>query len=206
MRNGDGRRPCARVIALGSSRGGLNALRTILAELPEAFPAPLLIAQHRSADGATRLVELLQLHSRLRVVEPDDKDPIAPGHAYVAPADYHMLAEPGWIALSTEPPISFARPSIDALFESVAHSYGSGAVAVVLTSSNHDGVDGALAVRDAGGSVLVEDPASAESPVLPSAVIARLTPNAVVPLSDIAGTLVDWCEPESAELQIPRRT
>jgi two-component system chemotaxis response regulator CheB len=158
------------------------------------------------ADASSRLVELLQVHSALRVVEPDDKEPIAPGHAYLAPAGYHMLAEPGWIALSTEAPISFARPSIDALFESVAHSYGTGAVGVVLTSASRDGVEGAVAIRHAGGSVLVEDPETAESPVLPKAVIERFAPDAVVPLSEVAGTLVRWCRLGSAGEPIGRRT
>jgi two-component system chemotaxis response regulator CheB len=207
MRRGEGRAGAGfDVVALGCSRGGLRALQTVLGELPAGFPAALLIVQHRTADGDSRLVELLQRRTRLIVSEPNDKDPIDPGHAYIAPAGYHMLAEPGWIALSTEPPVSFARPSIDALFESVADAFGAHAIAVVLTGASEDGASGAAAIHDAGGSVLVEDPTSAESPTLPGAVISRFEPDAIVPLPEIASTLIRWCRPNSSEAAIPRRT
>jgi len=106
------------------------------------------------------------------VLEPEDKDVIRPGMVYVAPADYHLLVDDGHFALSTEGRVSAARPSIDVLFESAAQTFGQHVLAVVLTGSSKDGVRGSRRVRERGGKVLVQDPATAESPVLPAAVIA----------------------------------
>jgi two-component system chemotaxis response regulator CheB len=135
------------------------------------------------------------------VVEPDDKDRILPGHVYLAPAGYHMLVERGSVALSTDAPIWFARPSIDVLFESVADAYGPRTVAVVLTGANQDGAAGAEAIRNAGGRVLVEDPSSAVSPELPRAALARFTPDAVLPLAAIPAKLTEWCGTTRAAAQ-----
>jgi two-component system, chemotaxis family, protein-glutamate methylesterase/glutaminase len=181
------------VVAMGASTGGLVAFQTILSALPEQFPAAVLLVQHRMAEAESRLVELLQKHCRLPVVEPDDKDPIVAGSVYLAPAGYHMLVEQGWIALSTDPPVWFARPSIDVLFESVADAYGDRALAVVLTGANADGASGAAAIQNAGGRVLIEDPSGAVSPELPRAALDRLRPDAVMALPDIAPTLLRWC-------------
>jgi two-component system, chemotaxis family, protein-glutamate methylesterase/glutaminase len=194
------------IVAMGCSAGGLRALQTILGELPQGFPAAVLIAQHRLAEVDSKLAELLQRRCQLVVLEPNDKEPIVSGQVYLAPGGYHMLAEVGFISLSVEPPVSFARPSIDVLFESVADAYGAQAIAVVLTGANDDGAIGARAIQDAGGCVLVEDPTTAESPTLPRAAIKSCKPDAVVPLSAIAGALVRRCKgqvPGSAE---PRST
>ena len=102
-----------------------------------------MIVQHRRAEVDGRLLELLNGHSSLPVVEPDDKEPIRPGHVYLAPSNYHLVAERGFFSLSLDPPVLFARPAIDVLFESVADSYGSTGVAVMLTGSNDDGAIGA---------------------------------------------------------------
>lgn len=181
------------VVAIGASTGGLQAFQTILWSLPESFPAALLLVQHRMAEVESRLVELLRKQCRLPVIEPDDKEPILGGSVYLAPAGYHMLAEASAIALSTDPPVSFARPSIDALFESVADAFGDRAVGVVLTGANHDGAAGAKAIKDAGGRVLVQDPKDAVSPELPRAVLGVMRPDGVLPLSAIADQLVEWC-------------
>ena len=81
-----------------------------------------------------------------------------PGHAYLAPRDYHLLIENGSFALSTDPPVGFARPSIDVLFESAADEYQERAIGVILTGANHDGARGLAAIKAQGGLTLVEDP------------------------------------------------
>jgi two-component system chemotaxis response regulator CheB len=129
----------------------------------------------------------------LPVIEPEDKLPLQPGHVYLAPSDYHLLVEHGWLALSVDPPVQYARPSIDVLFESLADAYGPRAVGVMLTSASADGAEGAAAIKRAGGRVLVQEPGSAESPVGPRAVIARTPVDAVLPLEQLPGALLALC-------------
>jgi two-component system chemotaxis response regulator CheB len=182
-----------RIVAIGSSIGGLAALQTILPQLPAGLGLSVVIAQHRRPDPNSHLVELLSYKCALRVCEPEDKAPLEPDVVYVAPGDYHLLVERGNLALSVDPPVSFARPSIDVLFESVADAYGPNAVAVMLTSSNHDGAEGARAIKRAGGRVLVQDPRTAESPIGPKSVLEATRVDRVVELGDMAKTIVSLC-------------
>jgi two-component system chemotaxis response regulator CheB len=179
----------ARIVAVGASLGGLDAMKTLLAALPPDFAAAVVLVQHRRADPESHLVNLLGHHSALPVSEPDDKEPIERGHVYLAPPNYHLIVERGFFSLSTDPPVWFARPSIDVLFESVADSYGAEAIAVMLTGANEDGAAGARAVKLAGGRVLVQDPATAESPVAPRAVLAGTPVDAVLSVDQIASFL-----------------
>jgi two-component system chemotaxis response regulator CheB len=182
--------PLAGVVAVGSSLGGLLALEALVKGLEPTFPGAIVVAQHRVPDSEGRLVELLRRHAKLPVSEPDDKQPIAPGHVYLAPSNYHLIVERGFFSLSVDAPVCFARPSIDVLFESVADSYGPRGTAVMLTSSNEDGADGAAAIKSAGGRVLVQDPTTAESPVGPLAVIARVAVDGVLTLDALPARLM----------------
>lgn len=174
-------------MVVGASLGGLEALEALLAGLPAKVP-PIAVVQHRLAeeDGNNRLRDLLAGHTALPVVEPDDKMAFTAGTVYVAPSDYHLLVERGWFSLSTEAPVQFARPSIDVMFETAAEAYGRRVVAVVLTCASIDGLAGAAAVRRHGGRVLVQDPATARSPVLPQAVVDAKLADVVAPLAELA--------------------
>lgn len=183
-----------RLIAIGASLGGLDALQLLLRALPATFACPIVIVQHRRPEVDGRLIELLNSRSTLPVVEPDDKQVIQPGHVYLAPPNYHLIVEDGFFSLSIDAPVLFARPSIDVLFESVADSYGAGGLAVMLTSSNDDGALGAQAVKSAGGRVLVQDPASAKAPEGPRSVLAVVVAERVLPLELIADYLVELCQ------------
>jgi two-component system chemotaxis response regulator CheB len=182
-----------RLIAVGASLGGTNALRTLLAGLPAGFGLPLAIVQHRGADGGVEgvspLPHLLTMGASLAMREPCDHEPIAPGVAYLAPAGYHLLVERGHFTLSLEGPVAFARPSIDALFESAAEAYGRALVAVLLTCSSEDGASGIQAVARRGGLTIVEDPASAHSPVAGRSALALTRVHHVLPLARIAQVL-----------------
>lgn len=184
------------IVAIGASLGGLHALQTLLRGIPLTFGCPLVIAQHRRIDGESRLRDLLAGASKLPVIEPEDRTPIAANHVYVAPSDYHMLVEPGILALSIDPPVHHARPSVDVLFESVADAYGPRAVAVVLTNSNEDCARGAAAIKRAGGIVYVQDPETAESPIGPRAALARTAVDGVLRLEDIPRALTRLCRPK----------
>ncbi len=177
------------LVVMGASLGGFDALRTLLAALPADLPAALVMVQHRRPDSTSALADLLAAASALPVREPCDREPLAAGVAYVAPAGYHLLLEPGYLALSLEGPVSWARPSIDVLFESAAEAYRQRLVAVLLTGSSEDGAAGIAAVASRGGVTVVENPGSAQSPVAPRAALARTAVHHVLPLDAIAALL-----------------
>jgi two-component system chemotaxis response regulator CheB len=175
-----------RIVVVGTSLGGLNALGILLTGIPRDFTVPIAIAQHRTRDADSALADLLQRESALPVAEAEDKTPIEPGHIYLAPPDYHLLIGGDELSLSTEGPVSHARPSIDVLFDSAASSFGAGVIAVVLTGASEDGAEGAAVVKRRGGRVIVQDPKEAESPIMPSAVVRRKLADAVLSLRAIA--------------------
>ena len=162
---------------IGTSWGGLAALHQILAALPKAFALPVVVVQHRHKDSGQFLSHVLQEDTRLCVCEVEDKAPIVGGNIYIAPANYHVLVERGHLALSTEEPVSFSRPSIDVTFISAADAYRAGVVGMVLTGANSDGARGLRRIVDRGGAAIVQRPDTAESPIMPSAAL-RLVPTA----------------------------
>ena len=183
------------IVVIGTSWGGLSALSTVVAGLPATFALPIVVVQHRSSDAPGMLAELLQSRSRLSVIEVDDKAVFSSGHVYIAPPNYHLLIERGFFSLTTDAPVRYSRPSIDVTFVSAADEYGSRAVGVVLTGANEDGALGLQRIVSRGGYGIVQDPASAESPIMPRAAL-RLVPNAhVVPLDHLAGHLVSIAPP-----------
>ena len=183
------------IVAIGTSLGGLNALVALLHDLPQDFHAPVVIVQHRGSSADHRLSELLQRHTHHTVHEAEDKQPIAGGGVYLAPADYHlMIEEPGLLALSTDAPVRSARPSIDVLFETVAEAYGPRALAVLLTGSGADGAAGLAAIKRRGGCAIVQDPATAEAPAMPSAGLSATMVDYVLPLEHIAVQLAGLVE------------
>ena len=183
------------IAVIGTSWGGLSALSTVLAGLPATFALPIVVVQHRSPDAVGMLAELLQSHTRLIVAEVDDKHPVLPGHVHVAPPNYHLLVERGYFSLTTDAPVRYSRPSIDGTFASVAVEYGPHAVGMVLTGANEDGSLGLRRIADRGGYAIVQEPASAESAIMPTAAL-RLVPRAqVVPLAQMAGHLLTLAPP-----------
>ena len=177
------------IVVIGCSLGGFNALRVILGALPPDYPLPVAIVQHRGVDYVDLLAPALQELTRLPVREAEDKEPIIPGCIYVAPADYHLLVDAGRFALSTDAKVLAARPSIDMLFDSAADAYLERVVAVVLTGASRDGSMGASRVKAKGGVVVVQDPDTAESPVMPSGVIRSCAVDRVLALDAIASFL-----------------
>jgi two-component system chemotaxis response regulator CheB len=164
-----------------------------------------VIVQHRRADPDSHLLSLLAGSCRMPVIEPEDKTPLEVDHVYIAPGDYHMLVEPGWLALSVDAPVSFARPSIDVLFESVADAYGPAAIGVMLTSSNHDGAQGLAAIHAAGGRVFVQDPKTAESPIGPNAALSATPIAGVLKVEAIATQLCELCVQGQSPAGLSRR-
>lgn len=178
-----------RLIVMGASLGGVAALKVLLQGLQAEFAIPIVIVQHRHRSSKNGIVEFLQCYSKLNVKEVEDKDEIAAGWIYLAPADYHLLVEPHHFVLSTDEPVSYARPSIDVLFESAADAHGEQTVGVVLTGANQDGTAGAAAIKARGGKVIVQDPTNAECAVMPASVLAQTKVDWILPLNQIASQL-----------------
>lgn len=173
------------IVLVGTSWGGLAALRTLVAGLPASLTMAVAIVQHRHKDSDHLLRSLLQERSSLTVCEVEDKMPIEGGRIYVAPPDYHTLVEPGHFSLSTEAPVRFSRPSIDVTFMSAADSYAHRTVGIVLTGANADGAEGLRRISDRGGMALVQDPKSAESAVMPAAAMKAVPRARVMPLPEL---------------------
>jgi two-component system, chemotaxis family, protein-glutamate methylesterase/glutaminase len=179
----------SQLIVIGTSLGGLAALRVLLQGLKPGFSIPIAVVQHRHKDSDSDLIDYFQQYTTLIVREVEDKDPIEWGYVYFAPPDYHLLVEVDYFVLSTDEPVSYARPSIDVLFESAADAYGERTIGVILTGANQDGAAGAAAVKASGGRLIVQHPDSAESPVMPTAAIARARADWILPLNKIADRL-----------------
>jgi two-component system, chemotaxis family, protein-glutamate methylesterase/glutaminase len=174
------------LIVIGASWGGLHAVGEVLGALPDEFDVPVVIAQHRRDPGGG-LASLLASRTRLRVEEAEDKQPIERGRIYIAPPDYHLLIQPGWMSLSIDERVHYARPSIDVLFESAADAYGERLIGIILTGANEDGAAGLARVKELGGVAVIQDPASAERHEMPGAALAATSAaDAVLPLEEIA--------------------
>ncbi|MFD5247568.1 chemotaxis protein CheB [Amycolatopsis sp. NPDC058340] len=183
------------IVAIGTSAGGVKALITVLQALPADFPVPVVIVQHLDPRHDTVLAEILDRRSRLRVKLAEAGDVAEPGVAYLAPPDRHLLIAPGGgLDLSKSDKVRFVRPSADRLFESVAVAYGPAALVCVLTGTGRDGSTGARAVSSRGGTVIAEDPSTAEFKGMPQAAVNAVAVDLTLPLERIADALVALIE------------
>jgi two-component system chemotaxis response regulator CheB len=185
------------LIVIGCSLGGMHALQTIISGLPKDFCVPIVVAQHRHKNSNDGLPAYFRRRTEFNVVDADDKQWIKPGHVYLAPADYHLLVERtagrGELHLSVDDAVRHSRPSIDVLFESAADAYGAELIGVVLTGANEDGARGAKRIKERGGLVVVQEPATAEAPEMPAAVAAMVDVDRILPLEAMASFLADVC-------------
>jgi two-component system, chemotaxis family, protein-glutamate methylesterase/glutaminase len=177
-------------VVIGASAGGIEVLRRLLAALDADFPLPLLVVLHRPVHGAGSLAGLLAQSSALPVCEALDKQPLGAGGVIIAPADYHLLVESGGtVALSVDPPVIHSRPAIDPLFESAATVFGRRLLALLLTGASSDGSAGAVAVRRHGGTLWVQDPASACAATMPQAAIAAAGADRILDIDQLCRQL-----------------
>lgn len=179
------------LIVIGCSLGGMQALKVVLQALPADFPVPVAITQHRHKASNEGLPSFLRRVSNLCVIDVEDKQWIKPNCVYLAPADYHLLVERGTFSLSVEAAVAYSRPSIDVLFESAADAYRDRVVGVILTGANADGARGARRIKNSGGFIVVQDPATAEAPTMPQAAIDTARVDRILPLDKIGPFLVE---------------
>ncbi|WKN47634.1 chemotaxis response regulator protein-glutamate methylesterase [Nocardioides sp. Arc9.136] len=188
-----------RVVLVGSSTGGPEALGTLLAALP-LLPVPVVVVQHMPPLFTRQLAARLDRNVAARVVEAEHGQPLLPGTVTIAPGDHHLhvTGRPGRLAvrLSQEPPENYCRPAVDVLLRSAVEVVGGAALGVVLTGMGQDGCRGARALVDAGGSVLAQDQATSVVWGMPGAVAGAGLAELVLPLTDIAPEVVRRLAPQ----------
>jgi two-component system chemotaxis response regulator CheB len=175
------------VIAVASSAGGITALGLLLGALPVGLPVRVLVVQHLDPRHETVIAHVLGRSAKMPVKLAEAGELARPGTIYVAPPNRHLLVGAGGLlALSDSELVHFVRPSADLLFESVAGAYGARAIACVLTGTGKDGAMGVTAVKSRGGTVIAQDPGSADFPGMPQAAVETGMVDFVLPLDEIA--------------------
>lgn len=170
----------AKVIAIGASAGGVEALRAILPAFERPPSYALVVVLHMPAHEKSLLPTIFAPLSKIPTSEPEDKDPLRPGHLYFASPNYHLLVESDHsFSFSVDAPVNFSRPSIDMLFGSVAEIYGTEAIGILLTGANNDGSAGLQGILEAGGTAIVQSPDTAQAQEMPTSAI-RENPQAHV--------------------------
>lgn len=162
-------------VVIGGSLGAVQALQGLLPQLPPHYALPVIVVLHQHRHAGDLASRRLAECCKLPVVPIEDKAAIAPSYVYVCPPNYHVLVDGArTFALSIEPPVHFARPSIDVLFESAAGVYGSRLVGVLLSGASADGAAGLQHIQALGGAVFCQSPESALEPTMPRAGQARV--------------------------------
>ena len=178
------------LVVIGTSSGGIDALRSLVAALPHDFPAAICVVVHTSPQAPGVLAEILERSGRLRAVSPRQAERLRAGWIYVAPPDYHLIIEPGVVRPTKGPRENRFRPAIDPLFRSAAQVYGPAAIGVILTGNLDDGTAGLLTVKQLGGLAIVQDPADALFPSMPSHALQYVKADHVVTLATLPQVLV----------------
>jgi two-component system chemotaxis response regulator CheB len=180
-----------RAVVAGVSTGGVEALKLVLGGLPRDFPLPVMVVAHISPEADNGLALLLDDQCGIRIKEAEELEETAAGTVYLAPPNYHLLVERNaTLSLSVDPPVRFARPSVDVLFESAAVAFGPALIGVVMTGAGSDGSHGLRLIKEVGGVTVVQDPATAEADPMPRSAIETVSPDYIAPLVDIAPLLV----------------
>jgi two-component system, chemotaxis family, protein-glutamate methylesterase/glutaminase len=180
------------LVAIGTSAGGLQALKTLLAALPADYALPIAVVQHVAPGSDGSWADLLDAQCAIKVKEADEKERPVRGTAYVAPPNYHLLLEPDCsFTLTVDETVNYARPSIDVLFETAAEALGPHLVGIVLTGGNSDGARGLKYIKNKGGFAIVQDPLTAEVRAMPDAAILMAQPQLVLSLAGISGFLLE---------------
>ena len=175
-----------RVVVIGTSAGGFDALRQMFTGLDQSFPLPVLIVQHMSPGSDDFMARSLNSICGLHVKEAEEKEKIYPGNIYIAPANYHLMVEEDeTLSLSTDAKVNFCRPSIDVLFESAADVYHERLIGVILTGANSDGARGLLRIKENGGLTIVQDPVTAEVDIMPRSALNLFGVDYVLPVAKI---------------------
>jgi|ERR1043165_4269985 two-component system chemotaxis response regulator CheB len=182
------------LVAIGASTGGPNALAEVFSRLPADFPVPIVIVQHMPPMFTRLLSERLSAEYKIRVQEGASGTMLQPGHAYIAPGDYHMIVVRDGLQtrllVHQDPPENSCRPAVDVLLRSVAQTFGAQSLTVILTGMGQDGLRGCEQLREAGGQILAQDEATSVVWGMPGYVARAGLADRVLPLSLIADEIL----------------
>lgn len=192
---------CSAVVAIGASAGGVMALRSLVAELPASFPAPILIVLHIGVHRS-ELPAILTASGPLPAKQAQEGEKIEAGQIYLAPPDRHMAIVDGLIRLSRGPKENCARPAVDPLFRSVAEAYGPNAIGVILTGNLNDGTAGLYDIKRLGGTAVAQAASDAANPEMPMSAAAHVDLDYCLPLAELAPLLVKLVDSKT-ELEVP---
>jgi two-component system chemotaxis response regulator CheB len=179
-----------RLVVIGASAGGIEALRSVQAGIPDTFPAAICVVIHTSPESPGVLADILNRTGQIPVSQACDKVQLVAGHVYVAPPDHHLLVEPGRLRVTKGPREHRFRPAIDPLFRSAAQVFGPAVIGVILTGNLDDGTAGLWMIKKLGGIAIVQDPSEAQFSSMPLHARNNVNVDHVVPLSRIAPLLV----------------
>lgn len=200
-----GARPASRVVAIGASTGGPNSLQAVLTRIPADFPGGILIVQHMPEGFTKMFADRLNATSDIEVKEANSGDLLIAGRALICPGDRHMRVRRSnagdVVVLTDDERVNGHRPSVDVLFRSVAESYGSHSVAVLMTGMGDDGAEGMGVVKEAGGTTIAQSADTCVVYGMPRAAIERGYAERVTPLEGLSAALLALCEPVTMKLQ-----
>jgi two-component system chemotaxis response regulator CheB len=184
------------VVVVAASAGGIEALRNVLAGLPRDFHAAICVVLHISPTSGVALPMILDRSGPLPASAARDGEPLRPGHIYVCVADHHLLLSDGYVRVRGGPRENGYRPAADPLFRSAARFFGPRAIGVVLSGTLSDGAAGLAAIRTEGGLAVVQDPADALYPGMPSHALEWVSADYVATATEIGPLLARLvCEP-----------
>jgi two-component system chemotaxis response regulator CheB len=176
-----------KAVVIGVSAGGLEVLRMLLPNLPAGFPLPVIVVQHLHPLQDRSFLEILDRSCALVVREAEEKEKVVPGVVYFAPPNYHLLIESdATFSLSVDEKVNYSRPSIDVLFETAAEAFGAGLIGIILTGAGKDGAVGLRRTKENGGITIVQDPATAQFPIMPLAAMEETEVDHVMNIEEIA--------------------
>jgi two-component system chemotaxis response regulator CheB len=187
------------IVVVGTSAGGVEALRALVGGLPADFPGSVFVVMHTAPDSPGVLAQILERSGPLPATNATNREPIRPGHIYVAPPDAHLLLEPGRMRLTHGPKENRFRPAVDPLFRSAAQVFGPRVVGVILTGGLDDGTSGLWAIKRLGGVAVVQDPDEAFMPSMPLSALAQVEVDHTLPLAGIPAVLARLASQTVAE-------
>ncbi|WP_145857987.1 chemotaxis protein CheB [Pedobacter suwonensis] len=174
-------------LIIGGSAGSLDVLLEIFPALRKDIRFPIVLVVHRKASNESLLTDLLKSRTTLAVGEAEEKEFLAQGKVFIAPADYHMLIEEDRsISLDYSEKINYSRPSIDVTFQSAAEVFKEKLVCILLSGSNSDGVEGLKCVNSFGGKAVIQNPDTAIMPYMPQQAALNVVPNVILDSRDMA--------------------
>jgi two-component system chemotaxis response regulator CheB len=178
------------IILIGASAGGVQALSSVISGLPRDIPAAIFVVLHIAPYGRSAMPAILSRAGVLPATHAGDGEHIEAGHVYVAPADHHLMVEPGRVRLSRAPTENGQRPSVDVLFRSAAQAYGSRCVGVVLTGNLDDGTVGLAVIKRYGGISIVQNPDEADYSSMPRSALQHVNVDHICSLTAIPELLL----------------